>query len=184
MLSAPASIPPTTLEALAADRQGKVQPRVWNSAQAFTLVNLYGLDLSPSGTRTYPSRCGPRHSTLGVPPIRRTQSRVEQGGGAVGDRELAVTSCQTSPLLGWGEGPLGDGSPFVEVSWRASGSGHRGSPVLVRRSCRSLWDDGRDAPDAELAADRAGRVRLVCDHRVRAGARSAPFFRARREACV
>src|SRR5699024_6462035 len=37
-----------------------------------------------------------------------------------------------------------------------------------------LWNHGGDTATAELAADRAGRIRLVRDHRVRAGAGPAP----------
>ena len=37
-----------------------------------------------------------------------------------------------------------------------------------------LRDDNGDTTAAELSADRAGRVRLVCDHRVGAGAGSTP----------
>jgi len=45
------------------------------------------------------------------------------------------------------------------------------APALPRGDRVALFrDDSGDAPAVELAADRAGRVSLVGDHRIRAGA--------------
>ncbi|WP_206030038.1 hypothetical protein, partial [Rhodococcus sp. IC4_135] len=66
-------------------------------------------------------------------------------------------------------------SASVEVSvefWRsatAAASAFAGGDGVA-----FLRDDNGDTTAAELSADRAGRVRLVCDHRVGAGAGSTP----------
>ncbi|OAH42903.1 hypothetical protein AYJ66_17075 [Dietzia cinnamea] len=77
-------------------------------------------------------------------------------------------------MLGQSEGTFNDVSVFVEASVEFRGSATAAAAAFASGDgVAFLRDDSGDTATAELAADRAGRVGLVCDHRVGAGAGSA-----------